>query len=64
MDRYEKAIVALSDGRAHVHVRAALASLTTSLFHVYNHLLERIGLLLDLPSADWWQKKARVLIDV
>ena len=64
MDRYEETIVALSDGRAHVHVRAALSSLASSLLHVDNHLLEGIRLLLDLPSADRWQKKARVLIDV
>ena len=65
MHRYEELIVALTDGGTHVHHTIGTLSLaTTPLFHLDNHLLERVGLLLDLTSTNRRQQEARILIDI
>ena len=65
MHRYEESIVTLADSRSKLHwEKVSLLVSSSPSFHVYNHLLKRIWLFLNLATTDWRQKKVRVFIDI
>ena len=65
MDGHKPLVVTLPDRWPHAHHPIGTLLLPTPPFlHVDDHLLERIGFLFDLASANGWQQEPRILVDV